>query len=153
MKYLKLEKLLLSIVAISFFITSSTLAETSKECALRGKGTWSAFQCSALAGKIGNIKEKERLFLFGYEEGLRFVNILQSNKIRQSDCYSKLPLAMTWELQGPTPDFILGRVFEVAMEYALKDVYKADNTGSNEEAQKLKAEIEFSKRNCKLIGR
>lgn len=153
MKYLKLVKLLVSIIVISFFITSSVLAETSKEYAIMGKSTWAAFGCSSLASTTGNIKEQQRLFLFGYEEGLKFINALQTNKISRSDLSSELPLAMAWELQGPTPDFILGRVFEVAMEYALKNVYKTDNSAFDEDMQKLRAESEFSKRNCELIGK
>jgi len=153
MKYSKLEKILLSIIAISFFMTSSAIAETSKEYALMGKSTWSAFECSALAGKVGNTKEQERLFLFGYEQGLKFINALKLNKIKRADLSSEVPVAMGWSLQGPTPDFMLGRVFEVSMKYALKDVYKTDNNTYDENMQKIIAKRKFSKRNCNLIGK
>ena len=151
MKYSKLEKLLFSIIVISFSLTSSAIAESSKEYALMGKSTWSAFECSVLAGKIGNTKEQERLFLFGYEEGLKFINALKSNKIKRKDLSSEIPMAMKWSLQGPTSDFMLGRVFEVAMEYALKDVYKTDNNTYDVDMQKTIAKHKFSKSNCSLI--
>jgi len=128
------------------------MAESSKEYAMMGQSTWVAFECSALASKTGNAKEQERLFTFGYEEGLKFIDALKSEKIKNSDLKSEVPLTVLWSLQGPTPDFMLGRVFEVAMEYALKDVYKTDGANNDEEMQKVKAEREFRKRNCKLIG-
>jgi hypothetical protein len=151
MTHSKIYKQFLPIV-VSLFTASSALAESSKEYAIMGRSSWTAFECSVLAGKIENTKEQERLFLFGYEQGLKFIDALQSNKIKQSDLSSEIPLAMGWSLQGPTPDFMLGRVFEVAMEYALKDVYKTGNTSNNEETQKIKAERKFTQCNCKLIG-
>ena len=56
-------------------------------------------------------------------------------------------------LQGPTPDFMLGRVYEGAMDSALKNVYKTGETFNTEGIQESIAKNEFWKRNCKLIGK
>lgn len=56
-------------------------------------------------------------------------------------------------LQGPTADFMLGRVFDHALESALDNIDKTGNNINSEEMQELIAKNEFQKRNCKLIGK
>lgn len=153
MKYSKLEKLLFSIIAISFFLANPAMAESSKEYAIMGKGTWSAFECSALAEKSKNPKEQERLFKYGYAQGLKFIEAIQQNKVKREDLSSESPLGMLLLLQGPTPDFMLGRVFEGALDSALKDVYTTGEQFNTEEMQETIAENKFWKQNCQLIGK
>ena len=118
-----------------------------------GKKTWSAFECSVLAERSMKIKEQERLFIFGYEKGLKFINALKYNKIKQKDLKSEVPLYILWSLGGPTADFMLGRVFEVVTDSILKDVIKTGTKINSNEEQKIISQNKFFKQNCQLIGR
>lgn len=55
-------------------------------------------------------------------------------------------------LRGPSADFILGRIFEVALEYSLKDVIKSGDKNNSQELQELKAKTKYRNKNCELIG-
>jgi hypothetical protein len=129
------------------------MAESSKEYAVMGRETWSAFQCSALAEKSKDLKEQERLFRFGYDKGVKFISALKSEKIKREDLETEVPVGVLFLLQGPSADFILGRVFENTLESALAPVYKTGDKYNSDEMQELIAKNEFEKRNCKLIGR
>lgn len=52
---------------------------------------------------------------------------------------------------GPTPDFALGRVFEGALENALKDVITPDTVLEDELKQSI-ASRKYSERNCEILG-
>jgi len=130
-----------------------TYATSSSEYAAMGKATWSAFECSVLAEKSKNSKEQERLFKYGYSQGLKFIEAIQNNKVKREDLSSEAPLMMLLLLQGPTPDFMLGRVFEGALDSALKDVYKTVEQFNSDEMQETIAKNKFWKQNCQLIGK
>lgn len=148
----RLKQLMLAIIIV-LLSTKFGMAESSKEFAIMAKETWSAFECSVLAEKSKNIKEQERLFMFGYKEGLKFIDALKSEKIKGKDISSTAPLGMVLRLQGPTPDFMLGRVFEGAADSALENVFKTEEKFNSDEAQETIAANEFRKRNCQLIGK
>ena len=68
------------IALVGLFINHFVMAETSKEYAIMSHAIWSAFECSVLAEKIKNEKEKERLFMFGYKKGVVFIEALKLKK-------------------------------------------------------------------------
>jgi hypothetical protein len=60
-----------------------------------------------------------------------------------------LPSAVLFMLDGgPTVDFILGRIFEAAMQDTSQQLFEAAN---NKETQKIIAGQNFAKRNCGLL--
>jgi len=128
-------------------------AESSSEYAATGKAAWSAFECSALAEKSKKPKEQERLFKYGYAQGLKFINAIQSEKVKREDLSKGVPMMMLLLLQGPTPDFMLGRVFESAVDSALDDVFKTGEQFNSDEMQETIAKNKFWKQNCQLIGK
>lgn len=140
-------------VAISLLFMNFSHAESSEEYAVIAKSVWSAFECTALADKSKNIKEQERLFEYGYKHGLIFLKALQAGKIKREDLSKEAPIMMLLLLQGPTPDFMLGRVFDGALESALKNIYKTGDKFNSDEEQERIAKNEFWKRNCKLLGK
>jgi len=144
----------INILFISFLLFSPyTQAENSKELAMLGKKLWVAFECSALASKSGNPKEQDRLFLYGYETGKKFIESIKKNKIKKEDISSTAPIGVMMLLQGPSTDFMLGRIFGGALENALKDVFITNEKYNSEEIQKIIAENKFQKQNCELIGK
>lgn len=88
------------------------IAQDSNEYARLARASWSAFECSSLASKIAKADEQKRLFLFGYEQGKKFISAIQSGKIEQADLAKEAPTIMLLLLQEPSPDFMLGRMFE-----------------------------------------
>jgi len=76
-----------------------------------GREILSAFNCSAWASKTNDSKETERLFLFGYKQGQKFLGALKAEKIKQEDISQEVPIGVTMLLQGPSEEFILGRIF------------------------------------------
>lgn len=127
-------------------------ATSSSEYALMGSASWSAFECSVLAG-YSNPKEQERLFNYGYSQGITFINALRENKVKQEDLYNKVPMGMMMHIQGPTSDFALGRVYEKAADSGLKDIIKSGDKMNDKGIQQMLAEGRYSQRNCQLIGK
>lgn len=139
---------------MGLMVTSPGMAEPSqsKPYEMMVQSVWSAFQCSVLAEKSRNPSEQKRLFGFGYDQGLKFIGALESGDAGAKDIPGDAPFSMLLLLQGPTPDFMLGRIFEVALRSTLENVYKTDDYYTADANQESIAAAEFWKRNCKLIG-
>lgn len=132
---------------------NSSFTQSSKEYAVMGREVWSAFECSAWASKVDDLKEAERLFMFGYEQGQKFLGALKAEKIKQEDISQEVPIGVTLLLQGPSEEFILGRIYETAQTEALDEVFKTGNEYNSEELQKSIAGNKFRDGNCQLIGK
>jgi hypothetical protein len=142
----------LSALLIALALTDAAMAQSSKDYAKLGRIAWNAFECSALASKSKNPQEQDRLFRYGYEQGLRFIDAVRSGDVERQDVSEAVPLAMALRLNGPTADFILGRVFEASQKSAIDSVYKAGETVVSDELQITLAKNEFLNRNCQGIG-
>ena len=143
------------LVFLLMLFSQSIVAESSKEYAIMAKSVWGAFECSIFAEQIKDTEEQQRLFKYGYDYGLKFIDAWLSNKIKREDLSSEVPMIMLMTLRGggPTADFMLGRLFEIIAD---KTHGETSNTGDkyNPEFQQLNvAKDEFWKRNCKSIGR
>jgi hypothetical protein len=127
-------------------LPTHSFGETSQEYAAMGRKLWSAFECAVIAGVANDGAEHQRLFNVGIEQGRTFLNALQAGKITQEDFKNAVPLVVVWLLDGPSVDFILGRIFEAAGQSAT-EVFQAPD-------EKLKVTIaqnEYAKRDCSLI--
>lgn len=131
---------------------TDVFATSSSEYTLMGSASWSAFECSVLAG-YSNQKEQERLFNYGYSQGVVFINALRDNKVKQEDLYNKVPIGMMMHIQGPTSDFALGRVYEKAADSGLKDIVKSGDKMNDKDIQQMLAEGRYSQQNYQLIGK
>ncbi len=116
----------------------------------KGHTAWSAFECSVLAGVAADPKEQERLFKLGYSEGKAFIDALQRNAISKNDLDNKVPLPVLQSLAGPTPDFMLGKIFE-ASTGVVTPAYKAGAESGDQQLAKNTAQSDFWKKNCNLI--
>lgn len=90
--------------------------EESWKLARLGKQAYEAFSCSTLAAEAGN-DEVEVAFNVGLDSARRFVEALQAGKIEQADFTSEVPMLVGWSLEGPTTDFIVGRIFQAVSGY------------------------------------
>jgi hypothetical protein len=130
--------------------------QSSKEYAAMGSELWSAFSCSTWASHFGNQKEAERLFIFGYEQGKKFLGAARTGKITDEDFRQEVPIGISMSLAGPNDDFVLGVIFTNIQENALEEVFYTnyDKTKLNsEDLQKSIAENKYRDGNCKLIGK
>ena len=126
---------------------------TSKEYAIMGKQVFSAFQCSSWASINDDQEEAERLFVYGYEQGQKFLGALSAQKIKQEDISSQVPIGVTMLLQGPSEEFILGRIHSSAEEDALDEVFKTGDDFNDDELQKIIASNKYTAGNCELLGK
>lgn len=128
--------------------SSIATAQSSRDFAVMGRTMWSAFECSSLASTLKNPNEQERLFKLGYKNGQAFIAALGAQKIDRQHISEEVSIGVIFLLEGPTPDFILGRIYEVAQDNVLKGI---DLQGSSD-MQKTQAQGKYTKRNCRLLG-
>jgi hypothetical protein len=110
-----------------------------------------------MAGKTG---EQERLFLLGYENGQRFLDGVLNKTIDEDEIRNKVPIGVTGAMAGPTPEFVLGRIYAAALTEAFDRIVKRDSSGKflpveewelDQEVKKIRAETQFQTRNCDLL--
>ena len=134
--------------AILFLAALPTVSfgQTSEQYGLMGQKLWAAFECGAFAEHAGRAEESRRLYKIGYDQGTAFVGAYKAGKVDQQ-ARNNVPLAVLLMLDGgPTVDFILGRIFESAMQDTSKHF-----TGGDDKTQKLIAEQSFTNQNCGLL--
>ncbi len=102
--------------------TATHTSSTSSEYALMGAETWDAFKCSTWASALNNKEESKRLYDFGYDQGLRFLDALQAGEIEEADISRVVPMGVTQALQGPKEENALGRIYDSAKKQALDEI-------------------------------
>jgi hypothetical protein len=140
----------LSVIAALFLAALPTilLGQTSEEYAAMGQKLWAAFECGALAEYANKPEESRRLYNLGYDQGKTLLDAFRAGKVDQQ-ARSKLPIPVLFMLDGgPTVDFILGRIFESAMQDTSRQLIEASN---NKETRKIIAGQNFSNLNCALL--
>ena len=121
------------------------LGQTSEEYAAMGQKLWDAFECGALAEYVDKPEETARLYKLGYDQGKTLLDAFRAGKVDQQ-ARSKLPIPVLLMLDGgPTVDFILGRIFESAMQDTTRQLFEASN---NNATRKIIASQNFARRNC-----
>src|SRR5262249_22045651 len=124
------------------------LGQTSEEYAVMGQKLWAAFECGALVEYADKPEESARLYELGYDQGKTLLDAFRAGKVDQQ-ARSKLPIPVLFMLDGePTADFILGRIFEAAMQDTSQQLFEASNNGAT---RKIIAGQNFAKRNCGLL--
>lgn len=125
--------------------------QTSKDFALMGATSWSALECSSLASVMNDEKEQARLFTLGYESGRKFMGAVQARKVTVQDLQSEVPSGLLMVMQGPSVDFMLGRVFESALDAATKGIFTSNGNLHSNELQKKLARTKYDEQNCRLL--
>lgn len=147
----------LTVLALALLLGCSPNAaaeRSSKELALLGQEAWSAFTCSVLAGYAEDETEPERLFQHGLQAGREFFEAAMAEKISEEDLSTSTPMIVLSSGQGPSVDFILGRVFQSAVDYVSEEIYRAENdVYPDKELAAMRANRRYRESNCTLIGR
>jgi hypothetical protein len=153
---------------IGWVLTVMCIASAGTEAAMQNAGeavdadtavfALAAFECSQYARMAGEPEhEAARLFRLGYENGKRFAAAAHKTKMSE-ERRNKLPKGVLRVMDGPTTDFILGRIFEYATREAYYLVVRGDKLETSPsdkwrlpEAQKIYAGTEYRSRNCALL--
>jgi hypothetical protein len=87
-----------------------------------------------------------------------FLEALKNGQITREEVNSEVPWQVTLLIEGPSIDFILGRIFEAAMRDAYDEVVKRDNNGmplqtsvNDDGLRRMIASTKYSSNNCTLI--
>ncbi|MYD93795.1 MAG: hypothetical protein F4Y02_08900 [Chloroflexi bacterium] len=157
----KMRKLVLGCSCIASFLllfasTDSEATEIS-ERALLGRTMWSAFECGAFGESSGQQQEAERLYSHGIGAGRQFLQAIRAGSPTEEELRQSTPVGVMLRLGGDSDDFIIGRIFEAALEEALAKVwYDADDMHRTnprpETLRKLEAEASYGSSNCELMG-
>ena len=140
-------------------LTESVRAQSPLEKARLSRTLWSAFQCATYAEMSGNEKEQARLFDVAVKSGRDFLEAVKSRQIPEDVARQEVPIGVSMLLQGPSTDFIIGRIFENAMSDAYDQIVKYQNGilqesskwENDKEVTKVKARTKYQTGNCALI--
>jgi hypothetical protein len=147
----------LKAMILALFVLFGGIANADPNAARKA---WSAFSCAVFAELSGKPSEQERLFKLGYTSARRFVADMaaspQDESIREG-----APVGILLLLEGPSEEFIVGRIFESVTEHAYDQVVKRDSAGKSihepakwlvdEELKKSRANHLYRERNCELV--
>jgi hypothetical protein len=140
--------LLLFSVSLIIAIATESSAQTSHEYALMGQKLWATFECSQWASYADDKDEEVRLFKLGYGQGREFVEAAWSNKLNRQDLsdIDIAPSEVQNGLDGPSVDFVLGRIYE-------KAYHKVSNLVPSDSVSEGKAfsQQRLREKNCRLL--
>lgn len=126
----------------------------SMELALAGRRSFDAMVCAGYAESSGQADEQRRLSELGVNEGRRFLEGVQTGQVAPADLNSTIPVLFSIIMQGPSVDFILGRFWEAASDYAGDRIWEKDGANRDgmhtpdEEARKLNADRFYREASC-----
>ena len=138
-------------------LTPSIAAENK---AALGRVMWSSFQCATFAEMSGRPDDQKRLFTLAFQAGRSFLQALEQRQITPEAISKHVPIGVTMLLGGPSHDFIIGRIFENAMQDAFDSVVKKDRNGvllpidswvRNDELKRTIATTKYQAGNCSVI--
>tara|TARA_Y100000815_G_C13305419_1_gene486251 strand:+ start:311 stop:766 length:456 start_codon:yes stop_codon:yes gene_type:complete len=132
-------------------------AAASDEQVQSAKLIWPAWQCSTLAVHAGRKDEVARLFNAGFSSALTVIQAAFGGTLSK-DAIEVLPIGISWNLWGPSPEFSAGYVFAV-IESETKTLIEDRAERQEDELlaeytnrRRVVAEMMFDEANCDLIS-
>lgn len=134
---------------------------TTAEVSSLGARSWAQLECAAIASFSEDNAQLKPLFEAGRRDGLAFIANAKARPKEAKQIFDKVPMIMSWRLEGPSPDFMLGRVWEATVEY-VGDELEGRDTWSHQERDPKAAPVDrvlrkalasnrFRERNCPLL--
>src|SRR5215831_12849314 len=103
-------------VLVALGAGSLAKAQTQDDYATMARTTWAAFECSMYAK---DDKETDRLFVVGYQAGTTFLQAAKAGKVAKGT-WQRVPVGISWNLTGPTNDFMLGVIYQSALDEGIR---------------------------------
>ena len=126
-----------------------------------GRLASSAFVCATYAEMSGDSDEQMRLFNVGYNAGKKLLEGIRDKTISGAEIGQQTTVTVLLLLNGPSIDFILGRIYENAAGVAHDSVVKEDSAGTllidpskwviDRELQERVAQTKYRDQNCELV--
>lgn len=116
-------------VAAVVLLITVPFSYSAEEDARSAKIMYSAWRCSTYAEIKGDMAEQNRLFKLGYEKGRQFMDAALGGTITDEERRNFVPIIVGMLMAGPTPEFVLGRIFESAASRAYDDIATKDANG------------------------
>lgn len=91
-------------------------ATASVEDAKAARVMFTAFECSAYAGMMTDDARRKQLVDVGVAAGRQFLVALAAGEISEDDLRQHAPFLMGIDLDQPSPDFMIGRMFQGTFE-------------------------------------
>jgi len=115
----------LAALSVGIAASSQSYAEAGRDSA----AMLAHWKCANWAEMTGDTSEVERHFNAGLEVGRRFVQAARDGLISADQWNGEIPVGIAMTTNGPTNDFILGRLFALAGDEAYDDIAKRDEAG------------------------
>lgn len=121
---------------------------------------WTSFECGTYAEMSGDRERQGVLFERGMTAGKQFFAAVEAGTITEEEHREHVPYILPMLAQGPSVDFVLGRIFESVMNSAYDDVVKEDMAGlplpieewiNDDELKKSRAQLLYQRSNCDLL--
>lgn len=129
-------------------------AETASDDGRLARLSWSAYKCVDFAARASKHDAQTRLFSIATDAGRRFIEGVKSGAITKESVDNQAPIGFLLRMEGPSADFMLGRVYSAASNEAeneLMDACGQCRIGS--ELLKVIAANLYHQANCELLGR
>lgn len=148
------------VAAVAALVSSLPGVHAAEDDARAAQVMWNAWLCSIYAELKGDTDEQGRLFTLGYSKGKQFIDAAVAGTITPEEGRTIVPMAVGVLMAGPTPEFVLGRIFESAAGQAFDDVATEDANGMplapadyvvDDELKASIATNKYMRSNCELI--
>jgi len=135
-------------------------AWANEEDAKKSFTMFAKWECSIWANMMGDTEASERLFLSGLEDANIFVNAAWDGKITPEQARTSVPFSVSLSMQGPNPDFVIGRLYEMISSTAHDKIVTQDRAGmplapadfvTDKELQRSLANGQFHSANCHIF--
>ncbi|MFQ6238253.1 hypothetical protein [Sinorhizobium meliloti] len=147
-----------AIVLLTLMMAGS--ASASEQDARLSRLAWSAFECHELARISGDDGEKDRLFKVGLDASMTFVEKFRAGEISEDDRFMHVPGGISRAMEGPSVEFVVGRIYQVVAGNTYEDVTQRDSGGKRLPPEKYVvdpvevtgiARTKYREANCELI--
>lgn len=129
----------------------ATQAQVPEDSVRSGKIAYRAFECAQLAGSQSDQAQKKRLIELGLSEARKMGQAYIDGSV-SLDALARGEVMVTFYLDGPTPDFIAGQIYEGAGERVWARI--KEDAGSDAPLEKIRQSASrlYEEKNCDLIG-
>lgn len=141
-------------------IVACTSAQAAEADAKKSVLMLSHWQCSTWASMHDDTASVERHFTAGLDAGKVFLDAVVAGTITQEESFQTVPWIVGLSMQGPSPDFILGRLFESIQTDAYGRITKTGADGlplgpadyiTDDALVSTLSQTQYNRSNCGLL--
>jgi hypothetical protein len=140
-----------SLLLFLLLLISTVFADDSKNRAENINFAYTAWGCAHIAAHSETYTEHaDRLFRYGMDKGKQFMEDVENGRIEEKEIHETIFWIINTVLTGGGGDFMLGRLFQLTEDEALKEYTEQP---FDKDVAKMKMDTKFREKNCNFIGR